>query len=184
MAHILWSCLIRYANMKWIRRVVVKIQNRCDSGQMDRRTSGEYNNHHLHGTLRRMSCWVSFGSLVWVYPLSLLCCIFHINWYPIHSCSDRGPYPALFSDYFSLKYSQKTLHISYMTVKYGVSFVSSYSDIYQPLFIVMLYVILCYNIPYYKRAPLYYIDGLVQERRNSSVLAMELHLSCTNPSIW
>ena len=28
------------------------------------------------------------------------------------------------------------------------------------------------------------IDGLVQERRNSSVLAMELRLSCTNPSIW
>ena len=26
-------------------------------------------------------------------------------------------------------------------------------------------------------------DGLVQERRNSSALAMELHLSCTNPSI-
>ena len=29
-----------------------------------------------------------------------------------------------------------------------------------------------------------YIDGLVQERCNSSTLAMELHLSCTNPSIW
>ena len=28
-----------------------------------------------------------------------------------------------------------------------------------------------------------YIDGLVQERHNSSVLAMELCLSCTNPSI-
>ena len=28
------------------------------------------------------------------------------------------------------------------------------------------------------------IDGLVQERSNSCVLAMELHLSCTNPSIW
>ena len=28
-----------------------------------------------------------------------------------------------------------------------------------------------------------YIDGLVQERRNSSVLAMELCLSCTYPSI-
>ena len=28
-----------------------------------------------------------------------------------------------------------------------------------------------------------HIDGLVQERRNSSALAMELHLSCTNPSI-
>ena len=29
----------------------------------------------------------------------------------------------------------------------------------------------------------YDIDGLVQERCNSSALAMELHLSCTNPSI-
>ena len=28
-----------------------------------------------------------------------------------------------------------------------------------------------------------YIHGLVRERRNSSALAMELHLSCTNPSI-
>ena len=28
------------------------------------------------------------------------------------------------------------------------------------------------------------IDGLVQERHNSSALAMELCLSCTNPSIW
>ena len=27
------------------------------------------------------------------------------------------------------------------------------------------------------------VDGLVQERHDSSVLAMELHLSCTNPSI-
>ena len=30
---------------------------------------------------------------------------------------------------------------------------------------------------------MFHIDGLVQERRNSSALAMELHLSCTNPSI-
>ena len=28
------------------------------------------------------------------------------------------------------------------------------------------------------------IDGLMHERRNSSALAMELRLSCTNPSIW
>ena len=28
----------------------------------------------------------------------------------------------------------------------------------------------------------YHIDGLVQERQNSSVLAMELRLSCINPS--
>ena len=28
------------------------------------------------------------------------------------------------------------------------------------------------------------IDGLVQERRNSSALAIELRLSCINPSVW
>ena len=28
------------------------------------------------------------------------------------------------------------------------------------------------------------IDGLVQERRNSSAWAMELRLSCTDPSIY
>ena len=29
-----------------------------------------------------------------------------------------------------------------------------------------------------------YINGLVQERHNSSALVMELHLSCTNPLIY
>ena len=29
-----------------------------------------------------------------------------------------------------------------------------------------------------------YINGLVQERHNSSVLAMKSHLSCINPLIW
>ena len=29
-----------------------------------------------------------------------------------------------------------------------------------------------------------HLDALVQERRNSSALAMELRLSCTNPSTW
>ena len=29
-----------------------------------------------------------------------------------------------------------------------------------------------------------YIDRLVQERRNSIANALELRLSCTNPSIW
>ena len=33
-------------------------------------------------------------------------------------------------------------------------------------------------------ASVLHIDGLVQERCNSSSLAMELHLSSTNPSIW
>ena len=30
----------------------------------------------------------------------------------------------------------------------------------------------------------YKIDGLLQERRNSIANAMELRLSCTNPSKW
>ena len=29
-----------------------------------------------------------------------------------------------------------------------------------------------------------YVDGLVQERRNSIANAVELRLSCINPSIW
>ena len=33
-------------------------------------------------------------------------------------------------------------------------------------------------------APTSLFDGLVQERYNSSALEMELHLSCTNASIW
>ena len=32
------------------------------------------------------------------------------------------------------------------------------------------------------RSIIHYINGLVQERRNSSPLAMELRISCTNPS--
>ena len=35
----------------------------------------------------------------------------------------------------------------------------------------------------YRHSSWCHFDGLVQERRNSSALAMELHLSCTNPSI-
>ena len=33
-------------------------------------------------------------------------------------------------------------------------------------------------------AVLHRIDGLVQERRKSNALAMELRISCTNPSTW
>ena len=38
-----------------------------------------------------------------------------------------------------------------------------------------------YNIVYYNM--ILHIDGLVQEKRNSIADALELHLSCTNPSI-
>ena len=34
-----------------------------------------------------------------------------------------------------------------------------------------------------RQVPCLNIDGIVQEKRNSSALALELHLSCTNPSI-
>ena len=30
----------------------------------------------------------------------------------------------------------------------------------------------------------WHVDGLVQERRSSNALAMELRLSCTNPSLY
>ena len=36
----------------------------------------------------------------------------------------------------------------------------------------------------FNRDAIWHIDGLVQERCNSSALAIELRLSCTNPSIW
>ena len=51
-------------------------------------------------------------------------------------------------------------------MKYVVSFVSLYSNIY-PVIVVMLYV-----------------DGIVQERHNSIVLAVELCLFCNNPSMY
>ena len=36
----------------------------------------------------------------------------------------------------------------------------------------------------YNQVTAAHFDGLVQERHNSSPLAMELHLSCTKPLIW
>ena len=41
-----------------------------------------------------------------------------------------------------------------------------------------------YNNPKYNMLDMKHIDGLVQERRNSSALALELRLSCMNPSTW
>ena len=38
------------------------------------------------------------------------------------------------------------------------------------------------TLPCRTQGPVHYIDGLAQERRHSSALAMELRLSCTNPS--
>ena len=40
MPHTFWSCLIRYANMKWIRRVLLKIELTRFCPQTDRQTDG------------------------------------------------------------------------------------------------------------------------------------------------
>ena len=44
-----------------------------------------------------------------------------------------------------------------------------------------IYIMFADELAPYSTRPLPDIDGLVQERRNSSALAMELRLSCINP---
>ena len=44
-------------------------------------------------------------------------------------------------------------------------------------------LLVCYE-RHTQRRTAHYIDELLQERRNSNALAMELRLSCTNPSIY
>ena len=46
------------------------------------------------------------------------------------------------------------------------------------------FTILLPRMPYSNLVLWCHINGLVQERRNASALAMELRLSCTNPSAW
>ena len=46
---------------------------------------------------------------------------------------------------FIPKYSEKTFHSSPEKMSYGVSFVSSYSDLYPAIPVITLYVILCYE---------------------------------------
>ena len=45
----------------------------------------------------------------------------------------------------------------------------------------VVYLAMFFKVAYWHLG--HYIDGLVQEGRNSSALAMELRLSCTKPSI-
>ena len=48
----------------------------------------------------------------------------------------------------------------------------------------MLMTLVCFQCVFNVSKWHYDMNGLVQERRNSSALAMELRLSCTNPSIY
>ena len=70
-----------------------------------------------------------------------------------------------------------------MRTSYAVSFVSLNSELNFALDNAVLYEMLCYIAPCCD-GTVQIFDGLVQERCNSSVLAMELRLSCTNLSIW
>ena len=68
--------------------------------------------------------------------------------------------------------------------------VCSGNDWYIGVFPVEMLLGECHRDPTDDETPLVLVawqhqaDGLEQERRNSSALAMELCLSCTNPSKW
>ena len=47
--------------------------------------------------------------------------------------------------------------------------------------VIAYFILLCWNKKYSVKIN---IDGLGPERRNSIANALELRLSCTNPSIW
>ena len=104
--------------------------------------------------------------------------------------------------HYLLKYSQ-TRHSSPMRMSYGMSFVrnsifcfhfclsASRGDIQLPTIILdsdISKYYLCLgktkSIWSVYKSVGHHINGLVQERRNSSALAMDLRLSCTNPSIY
>ena len=53
--------------------------------------------------------------------------------------------------------------------------------IYDPNLIINLWL---FQDGAFKSKLMPYIDGLMQERCNSIANALELRLSCTNPSIW
>ena len=63
--HTFWSCLIRCANMKWIRRVLLKIQSGHDSVNRHRWTDGQGETSIPHFQLRRSGGlgWVGMGGV-------------------------------------------------------------------------------------------------------------------------
>ena len=65
--------------------------------------------------------------------------------------------------------------------------VITWNKVINPLWVAFLFrkYVLVFYVPPQQWNVADYFDGLVQERRNSSVLAMELRLSsCINPSIY
>ena len=91
--HTFWSCLIRCANMKWIRWVLLKIQSGHDSvhrrtdgrtdGRTDRRTDGQGDTSIPPYQLR----W-SGGYKKWGHPLSWLV-VGNINCTPVYNDSNQ-----------------------------------------------------------------------------------------------
>ena len=96
-----------------------------------------------------------------------------LNIFLLQLCNIKGDIFLLScTDLSYWKWNQKT------KTKSGMVKVTAINEIDLPLTI---------NLLNWKRSVKFgchHVDGLVQERRNSSVLAMKLHLSCTNPSMW
>ena len=88
--HTFWSCLIRWANMKWIRWVLLKIQSRHDS--VHRRTDGQtdkvipvyppFNFVEAGGITR------SKENQTWTYGMPCINILSNVSWNTDSSTSD------------------------------------------------------------------------------------------------
>ena len=82
--------------------------------------------------------------------------------------------------YFRFDDNDKNIHT---IVKMGTIKLRTYNPVYCIKIIETVDFILDIHSTYYTRQASY-IDGFVQERRNSIVNALELRLSCTKPWIY
>ena len=84
------------------------------------------------------------------------------------------------------KWMNKSNKLSLLIPEYFHKFAMLFHIFFQRYFSKIIYQIASFMPKIGIHGQLYiilYIDGLMQERHNSSALAMELRLSCTNPSI-
>ena len=104
--HTFWSCLIRCANMKWIRWVFLKILSGHDSvhrrtdGRTDRRTRWyQYTPYQLRWSGGYNNSWIYYSDFIWYYrSRSMLdqvmaCCLMAPNtaWFHVALFSLTSP---------------------------------------------------------------------------------------------
>ena len=87
--------------------------------------------------------------------------------------------------------SQRKKHYFCINVAQGSNFITLDILFTKAGYSKNIWSLFCQQWPYHYQCWMGYglsntghIDGLVQKRHNSTALAMELHLSCTNLSIW